>query len=113
MKNWLLDSNLNQIMIDLPPGSGVLDQEAGWIDGVPGHGRQVELGIVDRVQHATDLEASLKQKFGDNVKFDPKYATKSTGQIDFSSPIGRNQLLCRTAGRRQEKEIDERGHRDR
>ncbi len=90
MQNWLLDSTYQTTIQRIAQGRGVDEAKVrGWIDGGPyTAGKAQELGIVDRVQQRHDLEASLKQKFGDNVKFDPKYATKSTGQIDFSSPMG-------------------------
>ena len=90
MQNWLLDSTYQTTIQLIAKGRGVDEAKVrAWIDGGPytAHKAQ-ELGIIDRVQQRHDLEASLRQKFGDTVKFDHKYASKSSNQIDFSSPMG-------------------------
>ncbi|HEY4311169.1 MAG TPA: signal peptide peptidase SppA [Pirellulales bacterium] len=90
MQNWLMDSSYQTTIKLIAQGRNVDEAKVrGWIDGGPyTSGKALELGIIDRVQQRHDLEASLKVRFGDNVKFDHKYGAKAAGQIDFSSPMG-------------------------
>ena len=44
--------------------------------------------MIDAVEHRQDLEASLKQKYGDDVVFDRKYGKKAEPKLDASSPFG-------------------------
>ncbi|HEY1603583.1 MAG TPA: signal peptide peptidase SppA [Pirellulales bacterium] len=90
MQNWLMDSMYQTTVQLIAKGRGVDEAKVrGWIDAGPYTSEKAkELGLIDRVAQRHDLEVALQQKFGDTVKFDSKYAAKSSGQIDFSSPMG-------------------------
>ena len=90
MQNWLLDSMYQTTIQLIAKGRGVDEAKVcEWIDNGPyTAGKAKEHGIIDRVQQRHDLEESLKQKYGESVKFDHKYAAKASDKIDFSSPMG-------------------------
>ncbi len=90
MQNWLLDSTYRTTIELIAKGRKVDEAKVReWIDNGPYSAHKAkELGIIDRVQQRQELQDTLKQKFGDNVKFDHKYAAKQSGQLDFSSPMG-------------------------
>ncbi|HVU85883.1 MAG TPA: signal peptide peptidase SppA [Pirellulales bacterium] len=100
MQNWLLDSEYQTTIQRIAQGRGVDEATVrGWIDGGPYTAEKArELRIIDRVQQRNDLEAALKEKFGDQIKFDPKYAAKASGQIDFSSPMGMMNFYAELLG---------------
>jgi len=90
MQNWLLDSIYQSHLKLIATGRGVDETKArGWIDGGPYTADSaLKAGLIDKVQQRSELEASLKAKFGDSVKFDSKYGAKPDAKIDFSSPMG-------------------------
>jgi protease-4 len=91
MRNWLLDSIYDSYQKMVAKGRGVKPERVRqWIDGALYTPEQaVQQGIIDRVQHRQEFEAGLRKKFGEDVKFDAKYAAKrGAGEIDFSSPAG-------------------------
>jgi protease-4 len=100
MQNWLLDSEYQTTIQRIAQGRGVDEATVrGWIDGGPYTAEKArDLHIIDRVQQRHDLEAALKEKFGDQIKFDPKYAAKASGQIDFSSPMGMMNFYAELLG---------------
>ena len=100
MQNWLLDSEYQTTVQRIAQGRGVDEAKVrGWIDGGPYTAEKADdLHIIDRAQQRHDLEASLKEKYGDQIKFDPKYAAKASGQIDFSSPMGMMNFYAELLG---------------
>jgi len=90
MQNWLLDSTYQTTIRLIAQGRGVDEAKVKtWIDEGPySADKAKELGLIDRVQQRHDLEVALREKFGEKVRFDHKYAAKPTGAIDFSSPMG-------------------------
>jgi protease-4 len=91
MRNWLLDSLYDSYQKSVAKGRGVKPEKVRkWIDGALYTPEQaVEQGIIDRVQHRQELEAELRKKFGDDVKFDTKYGKKAEAEgMDLSSPMG-------------------------
>jgi protease-4 len=90
MQNWLLDSIFKTQLSLIAKGRGVPDDKAQvWIDGGPYSAEKAkQLGMIDAVEHPQDLEAHLREKYGDDVKIDSKYGKKSGTSIDFSSPLG-------------------------
>lgn len=91
MRNWLLDGIYDSYQKMVAKGRRVKPATVRqWIDGALYTPEQaVELGIIDRVEHRQDFEAELRKKFGEDVKFERKYAEKNkAGEIDFSSPVG-------------------------
>ena len=68
-----------------------------WIDGAVYTPEQAkELGIIDSVQHRQDFEAELREKFGEDVKFDTKYGKKK----QWKASISRRPSGCSSSGRK-------------
>ncbi|HEY2837664.1 MAG TPA: signal peptide peptidase SppA [Pirellulales bacterium] len=90
MQNWLLDSLYQSHIRLIATGRDVDEAKAReWIDGGPYTASgALKAGLIDKSQQRSDLEASLRAKYGDNVKFDSKYGAKAGATIDFSSPMG-------------------------
>ncbi len=90
MQNWLLDSIFaTQVKLIAEGRKVAADKVKGWIDGGPYSATKAkEQGLIDAVEHRQELEALLREKFGQQVKFDNKYGKKSGPEIDFSSPLG-------------------------
>ncbi|MBI2826354.1 MAG: signal peptide peptidase SppA [Planctomycetia bacterium] len=105
MQNWLLDSMYQTVVQLIAAGRGLEESKVRqWIDGGPyTAARAKELGIIDRVAQREELEAALKQKYGDNAKFDHKYAAKTSGQLDLSSPMGIMSFYAELLGGRKKK----------
>jgi protease-4 len=90
MQNWLLDSIFATQVKLIAEGRKVAAEKAkAWIDGGPYSATKAkEQGLIDAVEHRQELEAMLREKFGQQVKFDKKYGKKTGPEIDFSSPLG-------------------------
>ncbi len=91
MTDWLLDSLFESYLKLVAKGRGVKPQQVRlWIDsGLFTPEQAKELGMIDRVEHRQDFQASLKAKYGDQVVLDRNYGKKKRGsEIDFSSPLG-------------------------
>ncbi|MEX2118810.1 MAG: signal peptide peptidase SppA [Pirellulales bacterium] len=90
MQNRLLDGLYETHVKLIADGRGVQpDQVRRWIDGGPYTAAKAgELGIVDSLHHVREFEASLKERFGSEVKFDHDYGKKAPPRIDLSSPFG-------------------------
>ena len=89
MMNWLLDSLFDTLVELIAEGRDVPPATVrSWIDDAPYWAeKSARLGLVDTVQHRQDFVASLKQRFGDDVKFVKNYGAKKGPEIDFSSPF--------------------------
>ena len=101
MRNWLLDSLFESYQKSVATGRGVKPEWVRqWIDGAVYTPEQaVELGILDKVQYRQDLETELRNKFGQDVKFDRAYGKKKQDEgIDLSSPFGMLQLWTQMLG---------------
>lgn len=60
-----------------------------WIDqGLYTAETARDSGILDAVEHRQEFEATLKKKFGDDLKFDKRYGKKKPLEVDLSSPFG-------------------------
>ena len=58
-----------------------------WIENGPYTARSAkEAGLIDAIEHRQDFEAMLKQKFGEDVKFEKKYGQPKE-ELDLSSPM--------------------------
>jgi protease-4 len=90
MQNWLLDSIYETQLKLIAKGRNVEAEKARkWVDAGPYTADKAkQLGIIDAVEQRQDLEARLKNRFGDGVKFDHKYGAKSSPTVDFSTPFG-------------------------
>jgi protease-4 len=90
MENWLLDSLFASLVDRVAEGRKVgVDKVRDWVDNGPYTAEQaVKLGIIDAVEPRQDLEAKLKEKYGEKVVFDRKYGKKDEPKPDFSSPFG-------------------------
>jgi len=90
MSKWLYGGLYENLVASIAKGRKVSVEKAqGWIDeGVFTAERAVEKGIIDVVEHQQVFEARLKEKYGDNAKFDRSYGKKTGANIDLSSPFG-------------------------
>ena len=90
MQNWLLDSIFaTQVKLIAEGRKVAADKAKAWIDSGPYSATKAkEHGLIDAIEHRQELEAMLREKFGQHVKFDNKYGKKSGPEIDFSSPLG-------------------------
>jgi protease-4 len=61
------------------------------------------LGIIDSVEERQDVEARLKRRFGDELKFDHKYGTAARQQVDFSSPFAAFEMFGELLGGKKNK----------
>jgi len=88
--NWLLDGLFESYVNLIATGRGVQpDQVRQWVnDGLYSAESAKEAGIIDAVEFRRDFVATLKSKYGEEIKFDKKYGKKKQGEIDFSSPFG-------------------------
>jgi protease-4 len=105
MENWLLDGIYATQVKLIASHRGVDEKKAReWIDGGPytaAKGR--ELGIIDHVEQRQGVEARLKRRFGDDVKFDHKYGQTSRQQVDFSSPFAAFEIFGEILGGKKKK----------
>ncbi len=90
MSKWLYGGLYENLVATIASGRKVSVEKAQeWIDeGVFTAERAVEKGIIDVVEHQQSFEARLKERYGDNLKFDRSYGKKSGPNIDLSSPFG-------------------------
>jgi protease IV len=90
MRNWLLDSLYSSYQKTVAEGRKVKPERVReWIDGAVYMPEEaVKQGIIDAVEHRQDFEATLRKKFGEEVKFDLKYGKKQQEGVDLSSPFG-------------------------
>ena len=90
MSKWLFDSIWGNTVSTIANGRGVTAERAqSWVDqGVFTAERALEAGIIDVVEHHQELEARLREIYGDKLTFDHRYGKKSLAQIDLSSPFG-------------------------
>jgi protease-4 len=90
MQNWLLDSIFaTQVQLIAEGRKVSTDKAKGWVDGGPYSANKAkEHGMIDAVEHRQELEALLREKFGEHVKIDTKYGKKSGPDLDFSTPLG-------------------------
>ena len=97
MQNWLLDSIYRTQVKLIASGRGVEEEKArGWIDGGPYSANKArDLGIIDAVEERQELEARLKHRFGDDVKFDHKYGVASHQQVDSRRRLRPSRSLVR------------------
>jgi protease-4 len=98
MRNWILDSLYESYLQSVAQGRGVVPaQVRQWIDGAIYTPEQAkDLKMIDSVQYRRELEAELRGKYGQDVKFDTKYGKKKQLEgIDLSSPFGLLQVWAK------------------
>ncbi|MHB8899849.1 MAG: signal peptide peptidase SppA [Thermoguttaceae bacterium] len=90
MDNWLLDSLFETSLKLIADGRNVSPEKAReWIDrGLYTAAKGKEAGIIDTVEFRQDFTATLKDRYGSDVKFDRKYGKKQRDELDLSSPLG-------------------------
>jgi protease-4 len=96
MYNWLFDSIFDTAIGEIAAGRNVsADQVHKWIDGGPYTAEKAKSdGMIDAVEDRTELEATIKSKFGDDVQFDKKYGEEKPPEINFSNPFAVMQVLA-------------------
>jgi protease-4 len=96
MYNWLFDSIFDTAIGEIASGRNVsADQVHKWIDGGPYTAEKAKsIGMIDAVEDRTELEASIKSKFGDDVQFDKKYGEEKQPEINFSNPFAVMQVFA-------------------
>jgi protease-4 len=89
MMNWLIDSSFASLKESIAQGRKTdAAKVQAWIDsGLFSAEAAKSAGLIDAVEQRHDLEAMLKEKYGDDVLFDKKYGRKKEDEIDFSSPF--------------------------
>jgi protease-4 len=105
MQNWLLDSMFETQLKLIAKGRGVeVDKVKKWIDDGPYTAQKAkDLGIIDAVEQRQDMEARLKARFGEQVKFDHKYGVKAGPHADLSSPLGVFEFYSELLGTKKKK----------
>ncbi|HUY92217.1 MAG TPA: signal peptide peptidase SppA [Pirellulales bacterium] len=90
MQNWLMDGIYAAYVKMIAAGRGVDEAKVRtWIDGGPYTAAKAkELGLIDAVEHREDFADFVKEKLGDQVKFNHKYGEKKQPELDLSSPFG-------------------------
>jgi len=89
MMNWLIDSSFASLKEFIAQGRKTdAAKVQAWIDsGLFSAEQAKSAGLIDAVEQRHDLEAMLKEKYGEDVLFDKKYGRKKEDEIDFSSPF--------------------------
>lgn len=88
--NWLLDGLFEEDVNSIASSRRVQPETVrSWIDqGLYSAEAAKQAGIIDAVEFRQDFVDRLKEKYGEDVKFNRKYAKKKRAEIDFSSPVG-------------------------
>jgi protease IV len=89
MMNWLIDSSFASFKEFIAQGRKTdATKVQAWIDsGLFSAEAAKSAGLIDAVEQRHDLEAMLKERYGQDVLFDKKYGRKKEDEIDFSSPF--------------------------
>ena len=89
MMNWLIDSSFASLKESIAQGRKTDPAKVqAWIDsGLFSAEAAKSAGLIDAVEQRHDLEAMLKEKYGEDVLFDKKYGRKKEDEVDFSSPF--------------------------
>jgi protease-4 len=109
MQNWLLDSiYATQVQLIADARKVPAEKAKKWIGGGPySAGKAKEQGMIDAVEHWQELEALIRQKFGEKVSFDKKYGKTTGPAIDFSSPFGVLKFYSDLLGGAQKKKYND------
>jgi protease-4 len=89
MMNWLIDSSFASLKEFIAQGRKTdAAKVQAWIDsGLFSAEAAKSAGLIDAVEQRHELEAMLKEKYGEDVLFEKKYGRKKQDEVDFSSPF--------------------------
>lgn len=106
MHNWIIDGYFQSAVDQIARGRKVsADQVKKWLDAGPLAAEKAkELGMIDAIEQREDFDAMLKQKYGQNLSYERKYAEEKQATIDFSSPFGILKFWGELLGGGQKKE---------
>jgi protease IV len=96
MENWLLDSAFDSVVNLVASGRNVsAGQVKQWIDNGPYTAEKAKgLGMIDAVEDRAGLEQLLRQKYGEDVVFDKKYAEEKPPELNLSNPFALMAVLA-------------------
>ena len=88
MMNWLMDSWYASFKEQIAQGRKAdAAKVQGWLDNGLFTAEQAKAaGLIDAVEQLQDFEAMLKERYGQDVRFERRYGRKSQAELDFSSP---------------------------
>jgi protease-4 len=94
MQNWLLDGLFAAQVKLIAEGRGVgQDKAKQWIDGGPYTAEKaLAAGLIDAVEHRQAVLQRIKEKYGQDTKFDTQYGKKKSQVPDLSSPLAVLQI---------------------
>jgi len=88
MMNWLMDSWYASFKEQIAQGRKAdAAKVQSWLDNGLYTADQAKAdGLIDAVEHHADFEAMLKQRYGEDVRFERRYGVKGQAELDLSSP---------------------------
>src|ERR1035441_8622649 len=88
MMNWLMDSWYASFKEQIAQGRKAdAAKVQGWLDNGLFTAEQAKAsGLIDAVEQRQDFEAMLKERYGQEVRFERRYGRKGQSELDFSSP---------------------------
>ncbi len=90
MLNWLMDSFYGTFKDEIARGRKAEPAKVqGWLDtGLFTAEQAKAAGLIDAVEQRPDFETMLKQRYGQDVRFEKSYGHKHQPEMDLSSPLG-------------------------
>lgn len=100
MYDWLFDSIFDTMVGLIADGREKTREEVrDWIDqGLFSAEKAAEMGIIDAAEYKADLVKLIKEKHGDDLKFNKKYGKDSGSKLDLSSPFAAFQIWAEILG---------------
>src|ERR1035441_9344350 len=88
MMNWLMDSWYASFKEQIAQGRKAdAAKVQSWLDNGLFTAEQAKAsGLIDAVEQRQDFEAMLKERYGQDVRFERRYGRKRQSELDFSSP---------------------------
>jgi protease-4 len=105
MMNWLMDSWYASFKDQIAQGRKAdAGKVQAWLDNGLFTAEQAKAsGLIDAVEQSQDLEAMLKERYGQDVLFERKYGRKSQPELDLSSPLGILKIWAQLFGTPEKK----------
>jgi len=106
--NWLLDGLYGSLVDMIAESRGITPRRIRKLidDGPYTAKRAMALGLLDSVKYRDAFLAEIKGEFGQDVKFNNRYAVRRDTQIDFSSPFAFFSIFSSLARRYQKTDKD-------
>jgi len=105
MMNWLMDSWYARFKEQIAEGrkadSGKVQ---AWLDSGLFTAEQAKAsGLIDAVEQRQDFEATLKERYGQDIVLEKRYGRKKEPELDLSSPLGILKIWTQVFGAPQKK----------